>query len=60
MSGPVKLVQPKVYYKYADPELEALNAGQKLLIRIGPQNTTLIKARLMELKVRLIALNGYR
>jgi hypothetical protein len=60
VSGPVILVQPKVYYKFADPELEALNAGQKLLLRIGPQNTTLIKARLMELKVRLMALNGYR
>ena len=60
VSGPVKLIQPKVYYKFADPELEALNAGQKVLIRIGPQNTTLIKARLMALKVRLTALNGYR
>ncbi|MGK0298025.1 MAG: hypothetical protein ACI9XC_001643 [Gammaproteobacteria bacterium] len=60
VSGPVKLIQPTVYYKYADPELEALNAGQKLLIRIGPENTSLIKVRLMDLKVRLMSLNGYR
>jgi hypothetical protein len=27
-----------VLYKYADPELEALSSGQKMLLRIGPEN----------------------
>ena len=48
--GPVKLVQPKVFFEYADPSLEARSAGQKLLIRMGSTNATQIKAKLRELK----------
>ena len=36
-TGPVKLVQPSVVHKFADPKLESLSAGQKLLIRMGPR-----------------------
>src|SRR3982075_4180380 len=32
--GPIKLVQPKVFYEYADAGLESRSAGQKLLIRM--------------------------
>ena len=55
---PVVLVQPTVYYKFADPDLEALGTGQKLLIRIGPQNAVVIKSRLQALKEKLTALDG--
>ncbi len=48
--GPVRLVQPKVYYKFADPELEKLSAGQKILIRMGIENSIIIKARLRVLR----------
>jgi hypothetical protein len=51
--GPVKLVQPSVFYKYADKELEELSAGQKLLIRMGPENAAIIKAKLRELQSEL-------
>ena len=44
VNGPVKLVRPKVMYEFADPELEALPAGQKVLIRMGPENAASIKA----------------
>ncbi len=32
---PILLSQPRVLYRYADPALEELSAGQKLLLRIG-------------------------
>lgn len=38
VEGPVELVRPHVMYEYADPDLEALSSGQKLLIRMGPAN----------------------
>ena len=55
VTGPVALVQPNVMYLYADPALEALSAGQKTLIRMGPANEAVVKARLRELKGRLLA-----
>jgi len=39
-----------VFYKFADPDLEALSAGQKILIRIGPDNAFRVKAKLRVLK----------
>jgi hypothetical protein len=57
IQGPVVLVQPTVYYKFADPELEAMGAGQKLLIRIGPENAAIIKARLRYMLEQLTTLD---
>lgn len=48
--GPIELVRPKVFYQFADPKLEALPAGQKLLIRMGPQNAAVIKQKLREFR----------
>lgn len=56
VGGPVKLIQPSVYYKYADPGLEALTAGQKILVRMGPDNARHIKAKLRALRERLMRL----
>lgn len=50
---PVALAQPNVLYEYADPSLESLSAGQKLLIRSGPDNTAIIKAKLREIRASL-------
>ena len=47
---PIALVQPKVLYQYADPELEALSSGQKAMIRIGPDNAALLKTKLREIR----------
>jgi hypothetical protein len=49
----IKLVQPSVQYKYADERLEKLSAGQKLLIRMGRDNATVVKAKLRELEAAL-------
>ena len=50
---PVQLVRPKVFYMFADPALEGLSAGQKILVRIGPENAARVKARLKELRQAL-------
>ncbi len=54
VAQPIRLVQPSVYFRYADPELEKLSAGQKLLIRMGPENAGIIKAKLREIQAELI------
>lgn len=53
VAEPVRLVQPSVYYKFADPHLESLSAGQKLLIRMGSANAGAIKSKLREIQAEL-------
>lgn len=47
---PVALAQPKVLYEYADADLQARSAGQKVLLRIGNENAAKVKAKLRELR----------
>jgi len=51
----VPLVQPKVLYAYADPELEALSAGQKIMVRMGKENEGRAKAKLRDIRRALTA-----
>jgi Protein of unknown function (DUF3014) len=53
--GPINLVRPNVMYTFADPGLESRPAGQKLLIRMGPDNAAAIKAKLTELRAAITA-----
>lgn len=55
--GAVKLVRPGVYYKFADPGLEARSAGQKVLIRMGGENAAVIKGKLRELRGQVSAVS---
>lgn len=55
VSGPIALVRPKVYYHYADPELQSLSAGRKILIRTGPENAARIKRLLRQYRQELAA-----
>ncbi|MCK5499041.1 MAG: DUF3014 domain-containing protein [Gammaproteobacteria bacterium] len=50
IKGPIKLIRPKVFYQFANPELEALSAGQKILVRIGVENAQRVKSKLKELR----------
>ena len=50
---PVRLIKPEAYYLFADEELESLSAGQKVLIRMGPENAARVKARLAEIRAAL-------
>ena len=51
--APVPLVQPKVFYRYADPGLEERSAGQKMLMRLGAEDEAAVKARLRSLRALL-------
>jgi hypothetical protein len=51
--GPVALVRPNVMYQFADPGLESRSAGQKFLVRLGPDNAARVKAQLQALRERL-------
>lgn len=50
---PIALVRPKVNYEFADPDLEARSAGQKIMIRMGSDNAYLVKTKLRELRTVL-------
>jgi hypothetical protein len=54
VQGPIELTQPKVFYEYADPKLESLSAGQKLLLRMGPANEAIMKAKLREFRKAIV------
>jgi hypothetical protein len=54
-AGPVRLTRPKVLYQFADPELEGLSAGQKVMIRMGPENSARVKTKLREIRRALAA-----
>jgi hypothetical protein len=49
-TGPIQLVQPHVLYEFADPELEALSSGQKLMLRMGSDHTVRMKRVLRDLR----------
>ena len=50
VKAPLQVVQPNVFYEFADPQLEALSSGQKALLRIGPENAAIVKKKLRELR----------
>ena len=50
---PPRLIKPEAFYLFTDPDLEALPAGQKVLMRMGPANAQRVKAKLREIRVAL-------
>lgn len=55
VQAPVKLVRPKVFYLYADPDLESRSAGQKILMRMGHDNAMRVKSKLAAIRGALIS-----
>ena len=55
---PLELVATGTFFQFADPDLEDLSAGRKLLLRIGPDHATVIKAKLRELRGELVRKSG--
>ena len=53
MEGPYQLVKPSVMYLYADSSVENLAEVHKQLLRIGPDNTSALKAKLREFLTKL-------
>ena len=50
---PPRLIKPEAFYLFANPDLEALTAGQKVLLRMGPMNAQRVKAKLREIRAAL-------
>src|SRR2546427_2937477 len=49
-STPVALVQSHVLFEFANPDFEALSAGQKIMVRVGGENAAQIRIKLRELR----------
>jgi hypothetical protein len=45
-----------VLYEFADPKLESLSAGQKILLRMGRTNQLKLKAKLKEIRQAIVSL----
>ena len=50
---PIRLVRPGVFYEFEDPRLESLSAAQKQMLRMGPDNTRRLKAKLSDIALEL-------
>ncbi len=50
---PIRLIRPSVYYRFADPKMEALNPVQKQMLRMGAENTRVLQAKCREFLVEL-------
>jgi hypothetical protein len=50
INGPVQPERPWVMYEFMDQDLSELTSGQKLMLRMGPENMRRVKARLQELR----------
>ena len=46
VKGNVSSQRPWVRYEYVDPKLESLSSGQKIMVRVGPENERKLKASL--------------
>jgi hypothetical protein len=53
VDGPVRVEPKGIGYAFADERLEALSGPQKELLRMGPQNVRVIKAKLRDIALAL-------
>lgn len=55
VKGPYPAAKPWTRYEYADPQWQSLAAGQKILLRVGADNRSRLKAKLREIRKQLLA-----
>jgi hypothetical protein len=55
VKGPIASERPWVRYEFEDPALQALPAGQKIMVRIGAVNERRLKRRLTEFRQEIVA-----
>ncbi len=60
VKGPIPSTQPWLRYRFADPALEKLSAGQKILLRVGAVNERRLKSRLAAFRLALAKLGPAR
>ena len=53
VKGEVPSTRPWVRYEFADPALESLSAGRKILLRTGPENQQRLQAKLRDIRQRI-------
>lgn len=53
VAGQVPSLRPWVRYEYVDPQLQALSAGQKIMVRVGLKNEQRLKAVLSQVRARV-------
>jgi hypothetical protein len=53
VKGEVASTQPWTRYEFTDPQFEALPAGSKALLRMGPDNARKLKAKLREFRAAI-------
>ncbi|HEY0824871.1 MAG TPA: DUF3014 domain-containing protein [Ramlibacter sp.] len=53
VKGPVPSERPWTRYEYADADLQRLASGQKILLRVGPENRRVLKEKLREFRAEL-------
>lgn len=51
--APPRLVSAHVFFQFADADLEARSAGQKIMIRLGNENARAVKAKLRSIRLEL-------
>lgn len=54
VKGPVPSVRPWVRYRFADPQLQSLTAGQKMMVRMGLENERRLKEKLRALRAEIV------
>lgn len=60
VQGPVTSSEPWLRYEFDDPALEALPAGQKIMIRVGRDNELALKAKLKEFREHIVKRRSVR
>lgn len=58
VSGPVRVQEHVVRYRFADPGLEALSSGEKIMIRIGPDHAVKVRDKLREIRKEITNLQS--
>lgn len=58
VAGPVYLTKYEAVYLYEIPELEAMTAGQKVLVRMGSANASVVKEKLIQIRAQLKSQRG--
>jgi hypothetical protein len=60
VKGPIPSTRPWVRYEFTDPALQSLNAGQKILVRVGAIQQRRLMGKLAQLRAALVAPPGTR
>jgi hypothetical protein len=53
--GPIVVIGKGTRYVFAEPTLQSLSTGQKLMLRMGPQNEAKVKSQLRIMRALLTA-----